>query len=612
MTTAETARAILKTRFGFDEFLPLQSEIIDTVLAGQDSLVLMPTGGGKSLCYQLPALMLGGTTLVISPLIALMKDQVDALNESGIPAGYINSTLTEEEAWQVTSAARNGELALLYAAPERLARDGFRNFLRQIGITLIAVDEAHCISEWGHDFRPDYRNLRWLRDEFASTPVIALTATATGRVRNDIISQLGLQNGRVFVSSFNRGNLTYTVRPKSEAWGATLSLFEARSGQSAIIYCATQQETENLAAGLSDRGINARAYHAGLDPATRRRTQEDFQRDRISVVVATIAFGMGIDKPDVRLVIHDSMPKSVEGYYQETGRAGRDGLPADCVLFYAYADKAKQDYFINQMNDAAEQRIAREQLSRMVDYAQLADCRRRYLLRYFGEELPEQNCGACDVCLNPREEFDATEISQKILSAVIRTGERFGAAHIIQVLRGGRGKRVRELGHDTLSVHGIAREYGVEQLREIIGHIMSRGLLRTEGEAFPILTVTEAGRGLLRTRSPVSLPRPIDTNTPQPRPQTSRSGGSAAPDIPFDADLFEELRALRRRLADERDVPAFVIFSDASLKQMAARFPRTPADFGRISGVGTTKMEQYGDAFVAVIQRYTEAHSESA
>ena len=601
MQDSSSPLTILKSRFGYDEFLPLQSEIIENVLASRDSLVLMPTGGGKSLCYQLPALLLGGTTLVVSPLIALMKDQVDALNESGIPANFINSSLSEQDMRRVEAGVRNGSTKLLYIAPERLASQSFRKFLHELEINLIAIDEAHCISEWGHEFRPDYRNLRQLREEFPATPVIALTATATERVRDDIIGQLGLQDGGVFVSGFNRSNLNYSVRPKSDAWERLIGLLENHIDQSTIIYCFSRQETEDLAADLTARGFEARPYHAGLDGDTRRRAQDDFIRDRVSIVVATIAFGMGIDKPDVRLVVHYSLPKSVEGYYQETGRAGRDGSPAECVLFYAFADKVKQEYFVNQIVDESEQRVAREQLARMVEFAQLTTCRRRYLMHYLGEEWEQENCGGCDVCLEPREEFDATEISQKILSAVIRTGERFGAGHIIQVLRGGRDKRVLEMEHDALSVYGIARDSGKSDLREIIGLLESRGLLTTEGDRYPTLAVTEAGREFLQTRSSLSLPRPLDGGARRATPQLST-------EVQFDERLFEELRVLRRRLADERDVPPFVIFGDASLKQMSARFPQDADEFGRISGVGAAKLEQYGTDFIAVIQAYIEAH----
>ena len=623
----ESPLAILKSHFGYDNFRPLQAEIIGNVLAGQDSLVLMPTGGGKSLCYQLPALLFGGVTLVISPLIALMKDQVDALNANGITARFINSSLTASEIDSVQTQTREGLVRILYVAPERLALSGFRRFLQgldaSVGLNLIAIDEAHCISEWGHEFRPDYRNLRQLRQDFPAVPVIALTATATERVREDIIGQLDLQRGRVFLSSFNRANLSYSVQPKGNSWGILLSLLQSHRNQSTIIYCFSRRETEELAEELNDRGLTARPYHAGLEPELRRRTQDDFIRDRAPIIVATIAFGMGIDKPDIRLVAHYSLPKSLEGYYQETGRAGRDGLPSECVLFYSYADKAKQDYFINQLEtdteqQRAEQRNARQKLDQMVDFAQLPTCRRRFILEYFGEQWTEENCGGCDVCLAAGEEFDATEITQKVLSAVIRTGERFGAAHITQVLTGSREKRVLDLGHDRLSVHGIVKDFGRNELREVMGHLQARGMLaRNEGE-FPTLAVTQTGREFLKQRQRLTLPllKSGGDGDEQPGVRSARNGsangsanGPAAVLTDYDQTLFEELRALRKRLADARDVPAFVIFGDVSLRHMAAAIPQSPETFSRVPGVGTAKLEQYGPQFLEVIRSYAEANN---
>ena len=540
--------AILKARFGYDSFRALQEEIIGNVLGRRDSLALMPTGGGKSLCYQLPALIFDGITLVISPLIALMKDQVDALNANGIAARFINSSLSASEIEHVQAQVRRGLVKILYVAPERLALPAFRRFLHSLNLSLIAVDEAHCISEWGHEFRPDYRNLRQLRQDFPAVPVIALTATATERVREDIIGQLDLQQGQVFLSSFNRANLSYSVQPKASSWGQLMSLLQQRRSQSTIIYCFSRQETEDLARDLNARGLSARPYHAGLDPEVRRRTQEDFIRDRVPIIVATIAFGMGIDKPDIRLVVHYSLPRSLEGYYQETGRAGRDGLPSECVLFYSYADKARQDYFINQIEDAVEQRNARQKLAMMVEFAQAPSCRRRLILEYFGEQWPEENCGGCDVCLESRDEFDATEIAQKILSAVVRTGERFGANHIIQVLSGSREKRILELGHDRLSVYGIAKDVGRPELREIIGQLQARRLLVRSGGDYPTLAVTDGGRQLLQGRQSVTLPLPRTAYAGYAPGNGPNLGGSPAAPMEYDEVLFEELRALRRRL----------------------------------------------------------------
>ena len=596
MHASNNLYAVLKSRFGYDSFREHQEEIIGNVLAGRDSLVLMPTGGGKSLCYQLPALVFRGVTLVVSPLIALMKDQVDALNHRGIAARYINSSLSAFEIERVRSQLLAGQVRILYVAPERLALPAFRRFLSDLNLSLIAIDEAHCISEWGHEFRPEYRNLRQLRNDFPSVPVIALTATATERVRQDILGQLRLQDGQIFLSSFNRPNLAYSVQAKGRTWAQLTYLLDDRRGQSTIVYCFSRQETEDLAGFLNDRGLSARPYHAGLDADTRRRNQEEFIRDRVSVIVATIAFGMGIDKPDIRLVVHYGLPRSIEGYYQETGRAGRDGLPSDCVLFFSYADKAKQEHFVNQMEDASERHNTREKLARMVELAQLPTCRRRFMLEYFGEQWTKERCGGCDVCLESRGRFDATEVVQKILSAVIRTGERFGAQHVIQVLTGSREKRVLELGHDKLSVYGIARDVGRSQLREIIGQLQANGLLERAESEFPILLVSDEGRSFLNERRTLMLPRP------QSAEGGGRSAAQAAAD--YDEGLFEDLRALRRRLADDRDVPPYVVFGDASLRHMASAMPGSKEEFLDIHGVGRVKAEEYGDTFLEAIQRY--------
>ena len=592
---------LLKSRFGYDGFWPLQEEIIESVVAGRDCLALMPTGGGKSLCYQLPALMFPEVTLVVSPLIALMKDQVDALNANGIPARFINSSMSGGEIDQVQREVRAGLVKLLYVAPERLPGPGFRRFLMDIDLSLIAVDEAHCISEWGHEFRPDYRNLVDLRRDFPSVPVIALTATATERVRDDIIEQLELQKGRVFRSSFNRANLSYSVRPKADSWDELASLLEKHRDQPSIVYCFSRQETEDLARRLNGAGFSAAPYHAGLDSETRRRAQDDFIRDKTPVIVATIAFGMGIDKPDVRLVVHYSMPKSVEGYYQETGRAGRDGLPSECVLFFSLGDRVRQDYFVGQIQDEGERRNAREKLDRMVDYAQLPTCRRRYLLEYFGEEWREGNCGACDVCLEPGREFDGTEIAQKVLSAVVKTDERFGATYVINVLVGSRNKKVLGFGHDQLSVYGIVREFSREQLKEIIAQLRAKGLLvRNEGE-LPTLSVSGEGWEVLRGRGKVMLVKPVEDAKP-----TRASVREVM--MQYDKGLFEELRALRRRLAEEKGVPPYVVFGDVSLQHMATTYPGSREEFARIHGVGEAKLDEYGPEFVEVIRGYVEAN----
>ena len=599
--------------------MPLQQEIISRVIARKDTLVLMATGGGKSLCYQLPALCFSGLTIVVSPLIALMKDQVDRLKSNSIAAEFINSTLTGPEAARVQEDARKGRLKILYVAPERLALPRFHSFLCSLNVSLIAIDDAHCISEWGHDFRPDYRNLKTLRRDFPAVPMIALTATAIEEVRSDIIAQLGLQRPDIFISGFNRPNLTYVVRPKSNSFGALLELLRKHDNGSAIIYCFSRKATEAMAEDLAANGFKAQAYHAGLDRSVRRETQEKFIHGEVPIVVATIAFGMGIDKPDIRLVVHYDLPKSIEGYYQETGRAGRDGLPSECVLFYSYADKIKHEHFTSQIENEAEQENARQKLDQMVAYCELQTCRRRYLLEYFGEKWEDQACGGCDTCVTPREEYDGTQISQKVLSAVIRTGERFGAVHISNVLRGAATKQVRSWGHDRLTVFGIARDFSKEDLAPMIRVLIAKGLLTVDGNGRPTLAVTSEGRAFLKSRDKLTLNRPkpvpeaIDSASRNALPSKSREivAPQPATDLLYDPELFEKLRALRKKLADERNVPTFVVFHDTTLQQIASRFPQNRDEFARISGVGRAKLEHFSEAFLALTNEHAGAAREA-
>ena len=608
MTTADL-QVLLKRHFGYDQFRPGQEEIISNALAGRHSLVVMPTGGGKSLCYQLPALATGGVTLVISPLIALMKDQVDGLRSNGIAADFLNSTLDNRTAAEVERGAQAGAVRLLYAAPERVSMPGFRRFLGTLDLRMIAIDEAHCISEWGHDFRPDYRTLAELRALFPQTPVMALTATATQRVQRDIVEQLRLDDCRRFVSGFDRPNLTYRVEPGAGASDALLDLLEERKGQSAIIYCFSRKDTEELSTRLTSAGHPAVAYHAGLDPNTRRLAQERFIDGDVPIVAATIAFGMGIDKPDIRLVVHHALPKSIEAYYQETGRAGRDGLPSECVLFFNEGDRAKQEYFIQSMTGEARA-VAERQLQQMVDFCRLSTCRRRHLLQYFGETETPEACGNCDVCLAQRQSVDVTLVAQKLLSAVIRTGERFGIAHVSNVLLGKNLKRVRELEHDKLSVFGIVDDYDRDGLRHVADGLVERGLLaRAEGE-YPTVNVTKSGREWLRDRQALAMDMRVDqpARTLGRSASRGRNGGEASvPDAGYDTALFEQLRALRRRLADEEGVPAFVVFGDATLKGLAAAKPTNPQEMLGVSGVGPAKLERYGKAFLAVIREHVNS-----
>ena len=596
----------LKAYFGFDRFLPLQEEIITKVLAKRDTLVLMPTGGGKSLCYQLPALRLKGLTLVVSPLIALMKDQVDGLGANGVPAGLLNSTLAAQEASQVQDQARQGKIKILYVAPERLALPGFQRFLQSLDVSLIAIDEAHCISEWGHDFRPDYRNLKSLRRDFPGVPVIALTATATEPVREDIINQLGLDKPEIFISSFNRPNLTYTIQPKTEPLGSLLHLLEKHQGGSAIIYRFSRKATEETALELSERGFSALPYHAGLERDLRRETQEKFIRDQVQIVVATIAFGMGIDKPDVRLVVHYDLPKTVEGYYQETGRAGRDGLPSDCVLFYSYGDRSKQEYFISQIEDDDEREKAHNKLDQVLALCDLQTCRRAYLMEYLGESWPQTNCGGCDICLLPREEFDATEIAQKILSTVIRTGERFGVNYLVDVLRGSANKAVRTRGHHELPVFGISRDVDSDDLKEMVRSLVTNGLLAQNGGDYPTLGVSQRGHKFLKNREKLTLTRPKQA---APVRQVAFPGDR---ETAYDTKLFDELAALRLEIATDREVPAYQIFGNKSLQQMAFHMPQNELEFSKISGVGDAKLRDFSERFLEVINEYVEANGQPA
>lgn len=589
---------LLKTHFGFDQFLPLQEEIIRWVIAKKDAFVLMPTGGGKSLCFQLPALRLPGLTLVISPLIALMKDQVDALQANGISAEFINSTLSYAEIAEIQRQAQAKKIKILYFAPERLILPEFQQFLKQIQVSLIAIDESHCISEWGHDFRPEYRNLKLLRTILPEVPAMALTATATLKVREDIISQLSLDQAKIFISSFNRPNLSYSVLPKKDSYDQLLKILRERRNESAIIYCFSRKDTEQLAADLRNEGFKALPYHAGLESEARRTNQEKFIRDEVQIIVATIAFGMGIDKPDVRLVIHYHLPKSIEGYYQETGRAGRDGLPSQCVLFYSYADSIKQQYFIKQIENEAERKNSSRKLEQMVEYAELATCRRQHLLAYFGEDDQPEKCDGCDVCLSPLEEFDATIISQKIMSAILRTGGRFGISYIIDVLCGAKNKKIIERQHDQLSVYGIVNDYAKEDLRHIIGQLISRKLIIKGGDAYPILELGPLGKDFLRKREKIGLPKfKYSAKTTKP---------TKAVDLEYHKELFEKLRLMRKTIADENNVPPFIVFGDLALLQMAYYLPQTEENFAKISGVGREKLKKYGQLFMEEIQTYAQ------
>ncbi len=503
---------LLKQYFGFTSFRPLQEEIIRDSLAGKDIFALLPTGGGKSLCFQLPALTRDGLTVVVSPLIALMKDQVDALQASGIAATFLNSSLTQDESRKRLRGLHNGEYKLLYVAPERLMLSGFLTDLQTWNVQLIAIDEAHCISEWGHDFRPEYRQIADLRKHFPGVPFMALTATATGRVREDIVSHLKLREPKIYVASFNRPNLTYRVLAKNKPYDQLLSFLRARPKESGIVYCMSRKSTERLAANLSEDGVKAKPYHAGLTPKERSEHQELFLRDDVRVVCATIAFGMGINKPNVRFVVHYDLPKNVEGYYQETGRAGRDGLPGECILLFSPGDAVKQTVFIDEKTDPHERQVAREQLQQMVHYAECANCRRVELLAYFGEEFSADGCGACDNCLSPRETFDGTLAAQKFLSCVFRIREKngfgVGLNHVVEVLAGADTEKIRNWQHAELSTYGIGKEHSRPEWAAIGRELIRLGFLRQTTEKFSVLELTNAGAAILKSRSKVTLTKP--------------------------------------------------------------------------------------------------------
>ncbi len=596
-------RGPLKKHFGYSAFRPLQEEIVRDALAGRDVFALMPTGGGKSLCFQLPALLRPGLTIVISPLISLMKDQVDALQASGVAATFLNSTLDGPQARARLRGLYNGEYRLLYVAPERLMLDSFIAKVQEWNVAQVAIDEAHCISEWGHDFRPEYRELAKLRSLLPNVPLMALTATATERVRADIVEQLKLTGARCYVASFDRPNLTYRVVPKAAPYEQLLAFLRARPNDSGIVYCASRKAADSIAMKLNDDGVPAKPYHAGLESDERARNQEAFLRDDVRVVSATIAFGMGINKPNVRFVMHYDLPKNIESYYQETGRAGRDGLPSECVLLFSASDVMKQTRFIDEKSES-EQRIAREQLRQMVHYAETRECRRRTLLRYFAEERPNESCNGCDNCLNPPETFDGTIAAQKFLSCVLRvqqkSGFAFGLNHIVEVLTGADTEAIRQRGHNELSTYGIGRELKRDAWQALGRELLRLGMVEVAPGKFATLQVTAAGRAALRERTPITL-------TKQPETPAARAKDRAGA-IECDEALFDELRGVRRTLADERNVPAYVVFSDVALREMARSYPVTPVEFRRIPGVGEQKLKDFAEPFLAAIIEFLGEH----
>ena len=605
----------LKDSFGYSSFRPYQEDIVSAALAGRDVLALLPTGGGKSLCFQLPAVLGQGLTLVISPLIALMKDQVDALQQNGVEATFLNSSLDSDDARERYRGLWRNQYRLLYVAPERLFQPSFMKSLGEWPVERVAIDEAHCISEWGHDFRPEYRRLVELRERFPKIPFMALTATATERVRKDIVAQLHLKDPFVSIGSFNRPNLAYRVIPKARPADQVRHLVATHRGGAGIVYCASRRAAESVAESLRDANIPAKPYHAGLSDHDRSKNQEAFVRDRVQVICATVAFGMGIDKPNVRFVIHHDLPKNVEGYYQETGRAGRDGLASECVLLFSASDVAKQLGFIEEITDDVEKRVAKAQLRRMIDYGETTSCRRANLLEYFGERFSEPTCGGCDNCLTPREVFDASIPMQKLLSTVYRvrsTGSSmgrsatFGLMHHAHILTARTTEQITRWNHEGVSTWGIGKEFSREEWQQIGREAVRRGLLNQMTGDYPTVDLTSAGAEFLKTRGSFEMPRPVAPKkaVAAAGERKGRGARANADEAPYDEGLYEKLKALRRTFADERNVPAFVIFGDATLRSMAREKPTNSDALLAVSGVGPAKLTQFGEAFMRAIREH--------
>lgn len=602
MTKQVDLSGYLKKHFGFDTFKGNQEAIIQNVLDANDSFVLMPTGGGKSLCYQLPSLILNGTAIIISPLIALMKNQVDAMRnfseDDGI-AHFLNSSLSKSAIQQVKDDVVSGKTRLLYVAPESLTKEENIEFLKQVPISFYAVDEAHCISEWGHDFRPEYRRIRPIISEIGTAPLIALTATATPKVQHDIQKNLGMLNAHVFKSSFNRSNLFYEVRPKVNATREIIKMLKENSGKSAIIYCLSRKKVEELAETLVVNGIKALPYHAGMDAATRTGNQDKFLMEEIDVVVATIAFGMGIDKPDVRFVIHYDIPKSLEGYYQETGRAGRDGGEGRCVAFYSYKDIQKLEKFM-QGKPLAEQEIGKQLLLETVAYAESSLCRRKMLLHYFGEKYTEENCSTCDNCLNPKEQFEGKDHIIKMLKVVNELKERFKTEHVIQVLVGKVTSVIKSYNHHELDIFGCGSEEGEKFWHAVIRQSLVAGLLSKDIENYGLLKVTEKGHEYINNPYSIKLTRDHDYD--EMEEETRSAGGTAA----LDSGLFSMLKDLRKKISRKKNLPPFVIFQDPSLEAMATYYPVSLEELQNMPGVGAGKARRFGKDFAELIKRHVE------
>lgn len=596
------AREVLKNQFGYDEFRLNQEKAIETVLARKDCLVLMPTGGGKSLCYQIPALLLDGLTVVISPLIALMKDQVDALKTYGIDAAFLNSTQTGKEQIEVFQNVRSGKLKLLYVAPERLLQSGdqFIEFLKSVKVSLFAIDEAHCISSWGHDFRPEYLQLAKIKRNFPNIPVIALTATADKLVRQDIVERLEIKSSSIYVSSFNRPNIIYSVEPKRNSYSRLLTFLDKRPNDSGIIYCLSRKSVENMAADLTAEGFKALPYHAGLDKETRQKNQELFLQDDVKIIVATIAFGMGIDKSNVRYVVHCDLPKNIESYYQETGRAGRDGLQSEALLFFSWGDVTKLRDFAAVEGNQSQSEIMLKKLETMGEFGELKTCRRQFLLNYFSEEA-DSHCGNCDNCNTVFERIDGTIIAQKALSAVYRTNQKFGVNYLIDFLRGSQAKTIRN-EHKSLKTFGIGADISKDDWFEYFKDLISQGLLKKTDGTYPTIVLTEKSTAVLKGEEKVAL---IDLKAKEPK----KFSLVQAVSHPYLPELLEDLKKVRTRFAKAENLPPYIIFSDATLVEMATYLPHDLAEMQKISGVGEAKLNRYGADFLSKIVEYCAANN---
>ncbi|MCC3431963.1 MAG: DNA helicase RecQ, partial [Microcoleus sp. PH2017_04_SCI_O_A] len=587
----------LKHFFGYDSFRPGQREIVEAALQQRDMMIVMPTGGGKSLCFQLPALLKPGLTVVVSPLIALMQDQVEALQDNGIGATFLNSTLSAMETRSRETAILEGKIKLLYVAPERLLGERFLPFLdivaSKLGISAFAIDEAHCVSEWGHDFRPEYRQMERVRDRYPDIPIMGLTATATERVRQDIIQQLNLRNPYIHVASFNRPNLYYEVRQKTKHSFAEVLQIIQKKGGSGIIYCLSRKKVDEVAYKLQQSGIQALPYHAGMSDVDRSTNQTRFIRDDVQVMVATVAFGMGINKPDVRFVIHHDLPKNLEGYYQESGRAGRDNEPSHCTLFFGFGDVKTIEYIIEQKPDEQEQRIARQQLRRVINYAESSDCRRTVQLSYFGDSFPG-DCGNCDNCCNKKPVEDWTLEAMKFLSCIARCQEKFGMNHIIDVLRGSKSQKILQYQHNQLSTYGIGKDRTADEWKKLSRSLINQGFLDEKTDGFPILKLNEKSWEIMKRQ------RTVEIAIEAPREVQARTR-SLAVEV---EGLFSILRSLRKQIADEQFVPPYVVFADRSLRDMAEKRPQNLTEFEEVYGVGSNKRDKYGKIFLEAIHTF--------